>query len=64
MNAFMTKRRPQILRASGDGRCKNCHRPLTESPEPERSEWFSLCLACGAKNILSVEALQIVGWHE
>lgn len=50
-----------------DDHCKNCGAELTECPEPEHPEHsatFIRCMVCGAKNVLSVEALEIIGWHE
>jgi len=44
-------------------RCKNCGARLIETSEPDDHDWFILCLACGANNVVTA-ALQILGWRE
>ena len=42
--------------------CKRCQALLTTEPEYADYDWFLRCLACGAKNLLTL-SFQIIGWR-
>ena len=53
----ISKQEPPIKYA-----CKRCQAALTSEPEYEDYDWFLRCLACGARNLLTL-SFQIIGWR-